>query len=188
MELIGYHGTDQSNESKIIKNPDIPKIIIAQEVMRNKKRKIKPGSLGYGFYVFEKDKELAETFAKRFCENPKVLEVKIDLEDDKVLDFDDIDDREAFHQFRKNYMRTAKILYEKLDADRFNIKQHVFDGIVVEGLINSFERQGNEVNAVTLSTYTPTTNNEKMEEFSFIPNGTEYCIKKNKIIKEINAI
>lgn len=187
MKLIGYHGTDPNNEEKIINKFSIEKINLPTEAMRRNNKKV-PGSLGYGFYVFENDKDLAGMFARKFCDVPTVLEVELELDKDKILDLNDINDRTAYHKFRNEYIRTAKNLYDRLDTNRYNIKQHVFDGIIVEGLVKRFKENGHEVQAVSLSTYTSTDVSESISEFSFIPNGTEYCVKAVGAVKEIKVL
>lgn len=69
---------------------------------------------------------------------------------------------------------------------RSNAKQNVYDGIVIELYIRELKKQV-EVSSVKKRTYTPS-KDEKIEFYSNVPNGTEYCIRLSEIITNTKEI
>lgn len=186
MNLVGYHGTSDDGKKKILSNGvKIPKCHVGQVTFPDRKIKI-PGSLGFGFYIFKENEDLALKFANKFLANPVALNIEIDIQENEFLQLDVLGDRNMYHEFRETYIKNARNLYKKINGNnhRYNIKQHVFDGIVMEAMIKHYANERNVyIKAISLSTYTPIDKEEPINEFSFVPNGVEICIKDSCMIK-----
>lgn len=190
MLITGYHGTEKAIEKEITSNLKIFQYLASEQSMKKNRNQTNtgksPGSLGYGFYVFGEDVELARSYAKRMCTNPTILEVKLDLSDVSILNFDSYADQIMYHNFRSSYKPNAKLVYDRFQSNGYNIKQHILDGIIIEAYIKRLKsKKGFNTQVVRLSTYTVADKNETLHDFSFIPNGVEYCIKDKSIIKGV---
>lgn len=181
-----YHGTGKSSYSK--KGDNYFKILrydISTEFNKKKQGKTYklPGSLGYGIYTFTTE-EMAKLIAGKFYSDPMVLDIGLNPIEDSILDLNDMDTQENFHEFRLESYKSAEKHFENFNAA--NDKQHVFDGIVIELYIKKLQKNnpGLIVSAVRLKTYTPL-DKEKKNSYSYIPNGTELCLRDDRAIKEV---
>ena len=196
-----YHGTNKKDGNEDVvkfKNKELE--IKIPNVLRlnysSKKCKL-PGSLGYGYYTFENDKEMAYYFSKKKFSEPTVLEVQVDkdFKDDHGLDFKDEKDRDLFWRFirmagqdviGKNILRKLERMHS---LEGISAKQDVFAGIMTELFIRyATEKNGKVIQMVRKDTETflPPYDNPK---YRFgLPNGTEVCIRDANCIKAIDII
>lgn len=181
ISMVGYHGTTKSNGENILKS-SIRKDKTIFYYSSNIKHKKKPGTLGYGFYIFKDDPILAKAFHMKFSSHDTtVLEINCEISRDKLLDLNDILIGKQFHTFLENNSRTIDGLYTKFGKPKASelIKQNVLNGIAVELFILELNKNKYVVDAVMCRTYTP------IEQiFITVPNGTEVCIRNLKTIKK----
>lgn len=182
-----YHGTGKSGYTK--KNDtyfDITTYDVGAESMKKRqgKKHRLPGSLGYGIYTFTTEK-MAKLIAEKFHDDPIVLNIELNSIEDNTLDLNDADNQENFHEFRTLAYKTAESHFKNFNVG--NEKQHVFDGIVIELYIRNIQNiyKGTKVIAVKLKTYTPFSKEIK-SNYSYIPNGTELCLRDKQAIKKVS--
>lgn len=197
-----YHGTgkEEANNDVLNFNNHKLKIEIPNISKFNYLSKIKklPGSLGYGYYTFEDDKEIAYSFSeKKKYPEPTVVKIQInkDFDDDHVLDFKEEYKKKLFLQFAKSTKQNeiGKIILKKFEDTHRNVrisaKQDVFAGIMTELFIKyMYKEEGKVIQIVRKDTETflPPFDNSKYR--LGIPNGTEVCIRDVNCIKTVDII
>ena len=183
----GFHGTKKTLVNKKVLNDyfQIKKYDVIQEATNasNHKNSKNPGSLGYGVYFFSRF-EMAKEFISKFSGDDIILQADLDLEN--CIDLDDEDFQNIYHIYRKKVERTAQVHFKNFNV-RSNAKQNVYDGIVIELYIRELKKKQVEVSSVKKRTYTPS-KDEKIEFYSNVPNGTEYCIRLSEIITNTKEI
>ena len=183
----GFHGTKKTLVNKKVLNDyfQIKKYDVIQEATNaaNHRRSKNPGSLGYGVYFFSKF-EMAKEFISKFPGDDTILQADLDLEN--CIDLDDEDFQDSYHIYRKKVEQTAQVHFKNFSV-RSNAKQNVYDGIVIELYIRELKKKQVEVSSVKKRTYTPS-KDEKIEFYSNVPNGTEYCIRLSEIITNTKEI
>lgn len=190
-----YHGTSESLGRKDIENYNSKKFVISiYDISRNKRYSKLPGSLGYGYYTFENDRDLAYQFGKKkYHEKTMVLEIELDskIEDDNILDLNDSKKKDLFLTFAKcgEQSETAKKLFEKMKKQHkyISLKQNVFAGIMTE-LFVRYMKEKNELNIRVVrkdtETYLPPF--DKEDYCLGIYNGTEVCIRDGNCIANMD--
>ncbi|MEG2938051.1 MAG: hypothetical protein RR812_06560 [Vagococcus sp.] len=182
-----YHGTNNECANNIQANGiqiDIP--TMANESGKKHKKKI-PGSFGYGFYTFVNDKELASDFAVRInteC-NSVTLKIISEIDENRLLSFLDLDDRENYHAFYEQAHKSAMLHLKRFGTHLDTEVQHVLEGIIIEMFLQKlFTKEKIRVIAVLGESYTPRKKGKYL--YSNIPNGQELCIRDKSIIKSCN--
>lgn len=188
-----YHGTSDKNAKNDCLNfkNHLFKINILNitNTFNNKRRQKLPGSLGYGYYTFEDDYELALKFAKKKYSTPRVIEIELatDIDDDSVLDFLNHLKREKFLKFVDyvEYDQLAKKLMNAFNKTHKYIsdKQDVYAGIMTELFIQYLKSEYHQVIKVVrkeTETFLDPRNNYKYR--LGLPNGIEVCIRNPKCI------
>lgn len=161
-----------------------------------KKRKYSklPGSLGYGYYTFEENKNLALEFSKKKYKNENQI-IKIELNSDlEILDLTDEETQKIFIEFARNkeISKLAKVKYELManmrnkTSGRISLKQDSFAGIITELFIKYYaQHTSRNIQIVRKSTETFYSPFDSIKYRLGIPNGIEVCIRDEKCIKSI---
>jgi len=156
MQFIGYHGTSERN---------------AKNILSNGFKKSDKGWLGSGVYLFENNDRLALFFAMnvKSFKNPAVLKCFIRIDESELLDLTDPNKTGCleFHETRLDFMKSLK----KAQFD-VTIDKKKFDSIIIDILC---ETKGYHI--VRKHTYTGNIIDRQCQIFSFVPNGTELCVK-----------
>ncbi|CAI2616043.1 hypothetical protein AKUH3B111A_09330 [Apilactobacillus kunkeei] len=185
-DITLYHSTSSEN-AKLIKQNGFKskKESIGRLLGDNRSKLKKPGTLGYGTYGFLEDYELSKEF---YLSNNRtdcsILEFKINLNEENILDLNNVDDLKTVRHFfqNSNMDRHLEILKRKFGNDE-NSQKSVF-GALLEFFINHGEKSGEikvEAVSATTSTYI-----SKFPLSKKIPNGIEYCIRNDDLIKTKN--
>ncbi len=170
-----YHGTQYGSSAK--KLLDMGKAAI--EFHPNPARKI-PGNLGYGFYTFLHDGEMAEAFASKFGDKPIVFELSVVLPPEHTLSFD------ISEEDRQDYQKWLQLPNVRREVERQKRKyrnasrQKSLDGALVEAFCQMLkDTRSADVYAVRSTTTTAVGIDIPG---SAIPNGVEVLIKDASII------
>lgn len=181
MEYIGYHGTNEISATKLISR-EFKKVPIISSELRKQGNVQLPGSLGYGLYIFNSDPELAEEFSQKFNSDTRVVQVKIEINEEEIFDLDEL---EQMKKLREYYKLAIKNIERNMNGKRINNKkQNIFDGILLEHLFMSIKKI-KEVKAVKMATHTFLDSDDTSEYVSRVHNGQELCIRDYIIIKDI---
>lgn len=178
-----YHGTNKKCTEKIIKDGFKINIPIVSIESSSKKGKC-PGNFGYGFYTFLEDEKLAQDFSIRMnsAETYSVIQIDSCISSDELLSMLNDSDRSNYHAYRETAYQTGFNHLKKFGVKVDSKVQHVLEGIIIELFIMHLSRkEGIKVVAVLGDSYTPTS--EGM--FSWIPNGTELCIRDKNVINSL---
>ena len=171
-----YHGTDKSHFDFLEKDKEFPSHTL-------------PCDLGNGLYFFiDRVNKIGEAIenAKKYLsrwkpkyKNKVIVEMELELEQDKVLDLDDQDNQDIFNLFIDE---NEEDIYNELDnliknntKNRGNI-----DGLVLELMIRAYNI---DAKAVVKETYTQF-DMSKQRKRSNIPNGKELCLREYSAIKK----
>ncbi|PCF51588.1 hypothetical protein [Staphylococcus delphini] len=172
----GYHGTDKSHFDSLDKDKEFSSQTL-------------PCDLGNGLYFFidrvNKTGEAIEN-AKKYLsrwkpkyKNKIIVEMELDLEQDKVLDLDDQVNQDIFNLFidenEEDIYNELDHLIENNTKNRGNI-----DGLVLEIMIRAYDI---DVKAIMKETYTQF-DMSKQRKRSNIPNDKELCLREYSAIKK----
>lgn len=182
-----YHGTPYTAGKKLLMNgkaavriphPSKKDLFDGPDV----KRFGSIGSLGYGFYTFLEDPDMARHFAEGFAHDDGVLvfRIRVDLNSDTTLRFDtSTEDIKRFRAFLNDPVRSkdVKYLVKKYSNSGF---QKSLDGALLE-LYCALMKEGNiaSINAIC----SPTTSGVgNVLPDAQLPNGIEVLIKDHEVI------
>ena len=195
-KIIGWHGTTRESSEKIMQAG-----FRFEEYIFGKSTQRLPNDLGAGIYFFVEDDHLEnpQSLAYKYVLNyknrelnktksiPKVLKAEINVNEDFVLDFDEMDNTEALMSLQKLF---RKELYQEIQrlkpsgaVDRGN-----FDGLFIELLIAKFKKdRGVDIDIVRKRTFTNV--EEKLGNIpirrSNFPNGKEISVRKSELITNL---
>ncbi|MDG4978462.1 hypothetical protein [Lactococcus lactis] len=187
-ELLGYHGTNEQGSIRIMEGgyKRIPSIRDEIDKCKQKEHYKIPGSLGYGLYTFLDDPVLALEFSKKFNDdNVKVLKFEFDeLDDEYIFDLT----QTKYIKIFKNHCKSSRKLIEKMitgtKLGTNDKKQHTFDGILLEMFFDNLKGI-KTVKAVKMATYTHLDEDEDSSYTSYAPNGVEFTVRDQSIIKNV---
>lgn len=175
MKLEGYHATVEHTRNILDNNNLKPKIM---------NYKALPGDLGTGTYFFKDNPELAKKFLEKMrpIRNIKIIKCTIEVDDNEVLDFNDLESQKFFNEFKALQLEKAKETFKRLKGKRACI-----DGIVMNLLVKTIkEKHGVSIKLIIKDTYTPTLDYSIEDKLliSNFPNGTELCVVDHRIVKK----
>lgn len=176
METTIYHSTNETCLNQILQTQNVR--TCQREFGNNKK----PGSLGYGFYGFS-DKELCKQFGEEKIKGFKFLKCDILVCDEKIIDFRDEIQIKYYNTFKREIVK--KPIYKKMVSVYQNNNQSSLEGALIELYIKTLKKKKTiEVDCLIAFTSTQVSTSEK----SWLANGIEYCLKNNKVIKEMKEV
>lgn len=171
-KVIGYHGTDKSEYD----NLNTPRFY---NIETNKKL---PCDLGIGLYLYLNrghNEHEAVTNVRKYLErwkprykNKIIAEIHVENCNDKILDFDDYENRMLYEEFRDDNEENIKKVIDTLIKDN-SFNRGNFDGLIIELLIEEFKI---DVDAITKETYTQFDMDKKQKRSNF-SNGKEMCLR-----------
>ncbi|WP_413491436.1 hypothetical protein [Brochothrix thermosphacta] len=181
IELNGFHGTDKEKASVYDKKGfSLKRYTLGEETVnaqRNKPSK-SPGSLGYGFYMFLDDREMATLFSKKFHkeENIVIYELELKIDEQNLLDLRNNEERKRYNAFFKSMEEKIEERMKKMK--KTNNHQSLADGIALEFYCTYLKtRETIIVKSIMGESYTTDT---KIR--SFFNNCTEVCIRDGEIV------
>ncbi|MCI1894831.1 MAG: hypothetical protein LKJ01_08680 [Lactobacillus sp.] len=142
------------------------------------------GSLGYGFYSFLEDADMARYFAQKFAHDGGVLvlEIRVRLDSNTTLRFDSsVEDIKRFHAFLNDPKRSRDVRH-LINTYSNSSFQKSLDGALIE-LYCALMKEGDiaDINAIC----SPTTSNVgNVIPDAQVPNGIEVLIKDRKVIMD----
>lgn len=171
----GCHGTDKSK----------------YETMQviNRKEDFLPPDLGFGLYLYIlRNEDILEPYNnavkylnrwKPSYKNKIVVKVEFDVDEEKILFLDDIDNQATFNDFYEANETIIREELEKLEKNKTFYRGNI-DGFIIEMMLKEF---GISVDAIIKETFTyfDITNIRKR---SNIPNGKELCLRNTELIKQ----
>lgn len=188
-EITLYHSTSSENAKLIKQNGFKSKKESLGRLLGDNNRKNsdlkKPGTLGYGTYGFLEDYELSKEF---YLSNNRtdcsILEFKVNLNEDHILDFNNVDDLKSVRYFFQNRNMDKHLEIFKQKFGNNNSAQKSVFGALLELFISEGEKSGEiKVEAVSATT---STSISKFPLSKMIPNGIEYCIRNDDLINTKN--
>lgn len=140
------------------------------------------GSLGYGFYSFLEDADMARDFAKKFAHDGGVLvlQIRVQLDSSTTLRFDSsVEDIKRFHAFLNDPKRSKDVRYliDKYSNLGF---QKSLDGALIE-LYCALMQDGGIANIKAICSPTTSQVGNIIPETQ-LPNGIEVLIKNPEVI------
>jgi hypothetical protein len=184
-----YHGTPYESGKKLINGGKSAVRLVkpSKKDLFNgpdPKRFRSIGSLGYGFYTFLEDPDLARVFAEKFADpgHVLVLELLIKLDTDTTLRFDSsFEDMKRFREFLNDpqYCKDIGYLREKYSNTKF---QKSLDGALLE-LYCALLEEGKIANIQAICM--PTVSGVGVKDAT-VPNGIEVLIKDLDVIVSDN--
>lgn len=183
MKLIGYHGTSKQCEKEILDQG----FKITKFLHEVDKKQEMPGDLGNGIYAFIKDEfsdplqnahNFALTYRVKEVGDLSILSLEVDVEENNLLDFDDLENLKSFNKFKNRTSVRAESIFKSVNNNNAKNRDNR-DGIYIELFIQRFRIP---CKAVKKRTYTKFHDEAKK---SNMDNGTELCIRDcSKIIFE----
>jgi hypothetical protein len=171
-QFQAYHGTNADSAETIRREG----VKIKKYSFNTAQLQSVPGDLGMGFYAYNDSYQNAQDFITKFSniENPKVIKLDLSVDEDEFLDLDDPDNKELIEQHYN--VRTIQNLSRRYKSAKGDKSRKCLDGLIIEYMLNKMRL---EVHLISKETYTPF---KGLPSFSHFTNGTELCIKNNKII------
>lgn len=174
-ELLGYHGTDQKRFN-FIKNRGFRKQASDSSF---------PNDLGLGVYLYaDRIKNEARANAKKYVVRYKnhyvgkvVLEVPLLAEENKILDFNDLEVAEELEKYIRENRESIDQELKKYDVESNAFKRGNFDGIAIDLFIDYFEVDADLIVKDTFTSF----DDYRRSNFN---NGRELCVKNTEIIKK----
>ena len=167
MEKTIYHSTKKISFDEIIKSQKV-------KTHKNDFPKDKqPGSLGFGFYGFSSKYLCKQYGLEKLKSDFKFLNCKIIVDERCVLDLRDDTTLKKYLMYKK-FIKTNPI-YKETIAKYRNAKQSSREGAFIEQYLTKFTN----IKCVIAMTSTQI----ETSDYSYVANGTEYCIRDNDVIK-----
>lgn len=181
IELNGFHGTDKEKASVYDKKGfSLKPYTLGQEAanaQRNKHSK-RPGSFGYGFYMFLEDRDMATLFSRKFYKEEDVViyELELKIDEQNLLDLRDNEEKKRYYAFFKSIEKRIAEQMERMK--KTSNHQSLEDGIALELYCTYLKtRETIIVKSIMGESYTT---NTKIR--SFVNNCTEVCIRDGEIV------
>ncbi|WP_152966700.1 hypothetical protein [Sporosarcina globispora] len=171
-QFQAYHGTNTGSAENIMREG----VKIKKYSFISAELESVPGDLGMGFYAYDDSYQNALDFITKFhnIDDPKVLKLNLEVDEDKYLDFDDPDNEEIFKQhFNVKQIQNLSRRYKSAKGDK---SRQCLDGLIIEYILFKTRL---DVDLISKKTYT---HFKGLPQLSHFTNGTELCIKNNKII------